>query len=179
MRPILAAILLFALAACGEVHRDTSVSIEPVETVDLDRYAGRWYEIARYPNWFEEGCVGVTADYALRDDSRIDVTNTCRRGTLDGEVDSAQGIARVVEGGALEVTFTPWLIFVWGDYWIIHLEPDYSLAVIGSPSGRTGWILARDPQPDPDALARGQAALEAAGYSLDGLEYPAQFAAPL
>jgi apolipoprotein D and lipocalin family protein len=89
-----------------------------VEQVDLARYLGRWYEIARYPNFFETGCVGVTADYALRDDGRIDVVNTCREDTLDGEIETIEGVARVTDdpsGAKLRVSFFPPFE---GDYWI-------------------------------------------------------------
>ncbi|MEL6583758.1 MAG: lipocalin family protein [Pseudomonadota bacterium] len=166
--------LLATIAACGEVYRDTSVEMTTVDAVDVERYQGRWFEIARYPNFFEEGCVGVHANYAIREDGRIDVRNVCRQGTLDGEVNEANGIARVVSPGKLEVTFTPWLPGVWGDYWVLHLEPDYSVVVVGSPGGRVGWILARDVEIDEGRMARALAALEANGYDLNGLEYPEQ-----
>ena len=84
MRPFPLLAAAFALAACASAeYRDTSVPIEPVARVDLDRYAGKWYEIARFPNWFEEGCAGVTAEYSLRPDGRVDVRSASRLGRSD------------------------------------------------------------------------------------------------
>ena len=166
----LALLALLALAACGTVQRDQSVPIQAVGQLDVDRYLGHWYEIARYPNWFERGCVGVTADYALRDDGQIAVTNTCREETLDGAVSVANGVARIEAPGELTVTFTPWLPFARGDYWVLYVTPDYSMAVIGNPAGRTGWILARTPSIDVTTRAQAEAALRANGYRLEGLE---------
>jgi apolipoprotein D and lipocalin family protein len=108
---------------------DTSASMRTVARVDLDRYAGRWYEIARLPNRFQKGCTGnVTAEYGVREDGRIDVVNRC--------------------SGNNEVRFAPaflsFLSMVWGDYWIIDLAPDYSYAVVGEPARRYLWVLARE-----------------------------------
>ncbi|MBB5514121.1 apolipoprotein D and lipocalin family protein [Rubricella aquisinus] len=165
---------LLLMAACGDVQRDRSVPMTTVEEVDLNRYAGRWYEIARYPNFFERGCVAATADYTLREDGKVDVTNACRKETLDGPISSADGIARVAGPGQLEVTFTPWLPGVWGDYWVLGLTPDYTVAVIGAPAGTTGWILARTPQITAEQRAAAEAVFIANGYRLDALEYPPQ-----
>jgi apolipoprotein D and lipocalin family protein len=125
--------------------------VRTVGQVDLDRYLGEWFEIARYPNRFQDQCAGdVRARYARRDDGRIEVTNSCRKG--DGTLDEARGVARVVDprtSAKLEVRFAPawlsWLPAVWGDYWILGLAPDYSWAVVGSPDRKYLWILARTP----------------------------------
>ncbi len=165
-----------ALAACGEggnggEYRDTEVPMQTVETVDLERYMGRWYEIARFPNSFEEGCAGVTADYALRGDGTVSVLNTCRQGGLDGPVETAEGVAEPVDGSnaRLEVDFVPWVPFTTGDYWILDLDSDYRVAVVGAPSGSYGWILARTPQVDEAALADALDALRRNGYDTDRL----------
>ncbi|MEL7215435.1 MAG: lipocalin family protein [Pseudomonadota bacterium] len=164
---------LVVLAACSPSQRDTSIEMTTVQDVDLERYSGLWYEIARYPNFFERGCEGATAEYGVISESRISVVNTCRR---DGERTGVEGFARVVAPGQLEVKFAPdWLpefLPVWGDYWIIGLEEDYSVVTVGSPSGRYGWILARSPAPDPAAMDRARATFERFGYDLSGLEYP-------
>lgn len=169
-RPLAALALSLLLTACGTVQRDQSVPIESVASLDVDRYLGRWYEIARYPNWFEKGCVGVTADYALRTDGQIAVTNTCRKGALDAVPETAEGIARIEGPGKLSVTFTPWLPFARGDYWVLYLTPGYDVAVVGNPDGRTGWILARSPVIDATARAQAEAALRANGYRTETLE---------
>ena len=136
--------LLAALFGCAGPDR----ALPPLQTVpgvDLQRYAGTWYEIANYPHPFQEGCTATTADYSLRDDGRVDVLNRCRQGGLDGELDEARGIARVVDtqsNAKLEVSFfRPF----WGDYWIIELAEDYRYAVVGHPGRDYLWILSRSP----------------------------------
>ncbi|MEM1277961.1 MAG: lipocalin family protein, partial [Pseudomonadota bacterium] len=107
-----------ALAACsGPVYRDVSVPMTTHGPVDLERYQGLWYEIARYPNSFEEGCFGVTAEYSLNPDGSIKVVNTCRQGALNGPTEVADGRATLTspEGDKLKVGFVPWLPFAVGD----------------------------------------------------------------
>lgn len=166
----LAALLITAPAVTrAEVYRDTSVEMTTVPQLDTGKYLGRWYEIARFPVRFEEGCVGVTADYALRDDGQIRVINTCRQDTLDGPVEQAEGRARVEGPGKLSVTFVPWLPFARGDYWVLYLDDDYSLSVVGAPSGKTGWILARSPQISAAQRAQAEAVLRRNGYDTSRL----------
>lgn len=146
-----------------------------VDAVDLDRYVGRWFEIARFPNRFQRGCAGdVTASYTRRADGRIDVVNRCRAG--DGRVTEASGIARVVDprtSAKLKVRFAPaWLSFlpwVWGDYWIVGLAQDYSWAVVGSPNRDYLWILARTPALEATDYAAALATARASGFDVDRL----------
>ena len=125
-------------------------AVRSVPSVDLTRYAGRWFEIARYPNRFQKVCVGdVTADYERRPDTRIRVVNRCR--TRDGSTTEAAGVARLATPGGstarLKVRFAPaFLSFipaVWGDYWVLGLDADYRWAVVGDPSRDYLWILSR------------------------------------
>jgi apolipoprotein D and lipocalin family protein len=122
--------------------------LEVVESVDLDGYLGRWYEIASYPAWFQKQCTATTADYSLRDDGLIKVVNSCRKGSLDGKPKQSTGRAKVVVGSnnaKLKVSFFgPF----WGNYWIIDLDPDYQWAVVGVPSRKYLWILSRTPTMD-------------------------------
>lgn len=142
-----------------------------VERVDLDRYAGTWYEIARFPNRFQDQCVGdVTATYRRRDDGRLDVINKCRTAT---GTDDAHGVARVVKGSAnakLKVRFAPrflsFLPFVWGDYWVLGLDESYRWAVVGAPSRDYLWILARGPSLAPAELDRAMAVARANGFDV-------------
>jgi apolipoprotein D and lipocalin family protein len=140
--------------------------------VDLERYAGRWYEIARLPNRFQEQCAGdVVASYTLRPDGRVTVVNECRK--KDGTVTRAEGVARRAEekgpASRLKVRFAPaflsFLPFVWGDYWIVELDRDYRYAVVGDPSRRYLWILSR--QPEMDAATYEQLANRASGMGFD------------
>lgn len=122
--------------------------VQTVARVDLSRYVGEWFEIARFPNRFQRQCLGdVRAVYAMRPDGRIDVVNRCR--TKDGVTES-RGVARVVDarsGAKLKVRFAPailsFLPAVWGDYWVVGLAPDYSWATVGSPDRKYLWILGR------------------------------------
>jgi apolipoprotein D and lipocalin family protein len=153
-------------------------NLRPVAAVDLNRYAGRWYEIARYPNRFERGCAAVTADYALRPDGRVSVVNTCRQGGVDGEARVAEGSARVIEGSnnaRLAVNFAPIPLPVGdGNYWIIDLDDAYQHAVVGEPGGRFLWFLARTPRISAQARAAMNAAAAAQGYDLSMVEEVAQ-----
>ncbi len=146
--------LLAALALSLPLAAQTSQQpLRVVDSVDLTRYAGRWYEAARFPNRFQDQCIGdVVVHYALRTDGRIDVVNRCR--TSGGKVDEARGIGRKAGDGQsparLEVRFAPaflsFLSSVWGDYWIIGLGPEYTWAVVGTPSREYLWILSRTPE---------------------------------
>jgi apolipoprotein D and lipocalin family protein len=127
--------------------------VQTVPRVDLDRYYGSWFEIARYPNRFQKSCASdVVAEYAPRPDGRIQVVNRCRR--ADGTTSQASGVARLAtrdgSNARLEVRFAPaFLSFipaVWGDYWIIGLADDYSYAVVGDPGRSYLWILSRTPE---------------------------------
>ena len=159
-RVVAATVALGLAGGCGAVYPPLDV----VEKVDLDRYAGRWYEIARYPNSFERDCVGATADYTPRDDGRIEVVNTCFESTLDGPERVVEGSARVADpttNAKLRVTF------FWpfeGDYWIIDLDEDYEYAVVGEPSRSFLWILSRTPQMEEDTYADIIESLPAFGY---------------
>jgi apolipoprotein D and lipocalin family protein len=122
--------------------------MQVVPSVDLTRYAGKWYEIARLPNRFQRDCASDTsATYTLRPDGKITVLNQCRQS--DGRVKSATGTGRLAGGkepnSKLRVTFF-WPFY--GNYWIIDLEPDYRWAVVGEPDRKYFWILSREPQLD-------------------------------
>jgi apolipoprotein D and lipocalin family protein len=144
--------------------------------VDLARYAGRWYEIARLPNRFQERCAGdVAATYTLRADGRVTVLNECRKS--DGSIAHAEGVARRAEeagpASRLKVRFAPaWLSFlplVWGDYWILELDPDYRHALVGDPSRKYLWILSRTPELDDAEYASLVAAAARKGFDVGGL----------
>ena len=120
--------------------------VQTVAQVELNRYAGKWYEIARFPNRFQRQCESdVTATYALRPDGKINVLNECR--TAEGRIKKATGTARPADakGPASKLKVT----FFWpftGDYWIIALDPEYRWAIVGDPSRDYLWILSRQPQ---------------------------------
>lgn len=163
----------------GVVLSFSVMAREPLElaaSFDLERYQGRWYEISRLPNRFQEQCDGeVTAEYTLLDDGRASVTNRCRR--ADGGWSEARGIARrdATDGreAALEVRFAPrwlsWLPFVWGEYRIMVLDDDYQYALVGSDDREFLWILARQPELPDDVFERLVAEAERQGFDTSGL----------
>lgn len=149
--------------------------LETVPSVDLKKYAGKWYEIARLPNRFQKDCTGnVTAAYTLRDDGKITVLNECREGD---EMERAEGVARVAgdsPGNAvLEVRFAPaflsWLP-VWGDYRIIALDPDYRHAMVGTRDRKYLWILARSPSLEEDVIRRLLDQARSQGFPVDKMQ---------
>ncbi|MGH8427279.1 MAG: lipocalin family protein [Gammaproteobacteria bacterium] len=151
-----------------------SLPNQPVSALDLDRYAGTWHEIAHLPMYFQRKCKDhITATYTLRTDGNIGVRNACR--TKAGKEDVALGIAKSAGGpaGALKVRFAPgwlsWLPWVWADYWVIELDPDYQWAVVGSPSRKYLWVLSRKPTMSRDRFQQLVAHAKQRGYPVDRL----------
>lgn len=122
--------------------------LETVESVDIERYAGKWYEIARYPFGPQAGCTGTTAEYTPRDDGRVTVLNTCYLNSLDGEKQTIEGTARVVDEETNAKLAVSFFAFFEAPYWIIDLDPDYQWAVVGTPIRTNLWILSRTPTLD-------------------------------
>ena len=133
---------------CKDMGKEPSSPLTTVSHVDLNRYMGKWYEIARYPNSFQKGCVGSKATYTLLDDGKVSVLNECYDGSFSGKLRSAKGKAWVVDketNAKLKVSF---FLFFSGDYWIIDLGKDYEYAVIGHPQRKYLWILSRTKEMD-------------------------------
>ncbi|MBX3394476.1 MAG: lipocalin family protein [Phycisphaerae bacterium] len=148
--------------------------LDVVEQVDLSRFVGTWYEVARYPNGFEEGCAGVTAEYAIRDSQSITVKNTCIEGTLDGPTRTIEGYATIADpqtNSKLNVVFFPPF---GAPYWILELSPDYEWAVIGEPSRSFFWILSRTPTLDQAILDGIISRMPEKGYDPSRLIYTPQ-----
>jgi apolipoprotein D and lipocalin family protein len=155
--------LLAGCAALGPKHPVGNSAVpEPARPVELAKYLGRWYEVARYEQSFQKGCEGVSAEYALRGDGRINVRNVCRK--PDGKLSVANGKAKVVDpvtNAKLKVSFFgPF----YGDYWVLDRAEDYSWAIVGEPSGRYLWLLARLATPAPDKIEAQIARAKALGY---------------
>lgn len=166
-----AAAVALLLAGCGVVapsYRAADAPIAPVAELDVARYAGRWYEIARFPVPFEAGCAATTADYTLRTDGSLGVVNTCRQGGVDGTLRRIEGRAVPSGPGRLEVSFRG-LPFK-APYWVLWVDTDYRTAVVGVPSGRAGWILSREPRISADRLRAARDILDRNGYDLTKLE---------
>ncbi len=176
MKNLLICSILVAAITADCVPAAPPPPLEVVPSVDLTRYAGTWYEIARLPNWFQKKCASdVVATYTLLDDGTIKVVNRCR--DANGETDEAEGKAKVaVKDGSnakLKVRFAPRLLsvfpFVWGDYWIINLAPDYSYAAVGDPGRKYFWILSRTPSMDDSTFRTIVDQTTMQGYNLSGL----------
>jgi len=156
MKVVLFFVLLALAVVCpGRQTAQADTGLPPLQTVpqvDLKRYLGQWYEIARYPNWFQKGCLESSASYAWRDDGDIEVLNRCRD-SEDGRQRQAKGHAWVVDSvsnAKLKVSF------FWpfrGDYWIIELGKEYEYAVIGTPNRKYFWILSRTRSMDDSLYA--------------------------
>lgn len=160
-----------ALGACTTLTRQgpsgNAQVPEPAKAVDLDRYLGRWYELARYEFGFQKGCEAVTADYRLLEDGKIGVVNACREGSVDGPYKKAEARGKVVEGSnnaKLKLSFFgPFYV---GDYWILDHADDYSWSIVGEPSGRNLWILSREARPSQAVRDALYARARAMGYDL-------------
>lgn len=139
---------LVASAVALNIRNRKQAPLDTVPNVDLKRYAGRWYEISKIPQYFEKGCHCVYAEYTLNPEGYVEVNNACHKGSPSGKLDVAKGKAFPIEGShnsKLKVQF------FWpfkGDYWILELDPDYRYALVGSPDRKSLWILSRTPTLD-------------------------------
>lgn len=149
--PLIATLALIVSGCAGMDRKDT---LPTVPFVDLNRYTGTWYEIARLPMWFQRHCVDSRTTYSTREDGRIGVRNECL--TDAGEHEHIEGIARVVDpqtNARLSVMFDNFFARLFGssrdgNYWILELDPEYRTAMVGTPDRRYLWILSRTPQLD-------------------------------
>ena len=140
------------VVACSTV--ETAGELPTASSVDLSRYAGTWHEIARLPMWAQRNCLRSTAEYRLLDSGEVSVRNMCV--TTTGKEISIEGMATVVDRehrAKLNVVFDQWAaklvaLFTWadqGNYWILRVDPDYRLAVVGTPNRDYLWILSKTP----------------------------------
>ena len=163
------------LAACSSMPVGNLHVPEPAKAVQLDRYTGLWYEIARYQNSFEKGCEAVTAQYDALEDGRIAIINTCHKNSVSGHISTATGKAKVVKGSQnakLKVSFFgPFYV---GDYWILDHADDYSWSIVGEPSGRYLWILTRNAHPDDTVVDKLYTRARKMGYEIKTLRMVVQ-----
>ncbi len=141
-----------AVVSCAGI--DSRQPLPTVTSVDLTRYAGPWYEIARLPMWFQRHCIDSKATYVVRQDGKIGVHNECI--TDNGTLEQADGIATILDSATnarLMVTFDNFFARLVGpsregNYWIIDLDPEYHVAMVGTPDRRYLWMLSRIPHLD-------------------------------
>ena len=166
------AALVFAvvLISFGTLAWAGSAPLPTVKSLDLQRFLGKWHEIALIPNRFQRKCVRDTeAEYAVGEPRELLVRNRCI--SADGSVEVALGMARRVkadDAAPLQVRFAPawlsWLPMVWRDYWVIGLADDYRYAVIGEPGRAYSWILARNASLSGADRTAIEALLRSVGY---------------
>lgn len=162
-------VFITSVLGCAHTSKATLPELKTVEFVDLNRYIGKWYEIASLPQKFQKDCVATTATYSIRDDGKIAVLNECRLKTLDGKLKLAKGKAKVVDtqsNAKLKVTFF-WPFY--GDYWIIDLGQNYEFAVVGHPDRTYFWILSRTPKMSEEVFDQIISRALAQGYDLTKL----------
>lgn len=169
-----AAGFLMANLAVAYANTRSYPPLEVAPNVDLDKYAGEWYEIARLPAIFEKDCHGTKAEYTLADDGTIHVVNSCHKGSLNGKVKTAKGKAYVVDQ---ETNAKLKVQFYWpfkGDYWILEVGDDYQYALVGEPSRKHMWILSREPQINLNRLQNLINKAKQLGFNTDKLVYTSQ-----
>lgn len=180
--------LILSIVGCSLISIGTSqVSAQPVNqsvqtiaTLDVPRYLGTWYEIAKFPNRFQNKCLSHTkAVYSAKADGNLRVLNSCK--TAGGETSEVEGAARQIgakDSPKLQVRFAPeWLSFlplVWGNYWVIDLDPQYQVAVVSDPKREYLWILSRTPQLDPKVYEGVLQRLKQQQFDLQKLELTSQ-----
>ena len=181
-------LLLFLCAivtlANGQVGPNGSLSgtgaLTTISTLDVPRFMGTWFEIARYPNWFQRKCASNTnANYSQLPDGTLQVVNRCT--TESGNVSEVVGAARQMGNATapkLEVRFAPaWLSFlpaVWGDYWVIDLDPEYRWVAVSEPKRQYLWILSRTPKVSQKVYEELLVRLEKKGFDMHKLEITRQ-----
>lgn len=167
-------------AVPGDDGPPANSALSTISALDVPRYMGTWFEIAKFPNWFQKKCTGGTkAEYSLKNDGMVQVINRCR--LENGEMTEAIGEARQIgpaTSAKLEVRFAPeWLSFlpfVWGDYWVVDLDENYQLVAVSEPKKEYLWILSRTPNVDPDDYKTLLARLSQKGFDISKLEVTKQ-----
>lgn len=164
--------LAMCLSACvGQSYRDTSVQMTSMAVFDAQKYAGLWYEVARFPAPFQKGCTNTEAEYAVIAPGTLSVRNSCMK---EGRLSVIEGSANVVGPGRLKVRLGS--IPFAGDYWVLWVDEGYRTAVVGAPSGKVGWILNRTPDIPKDRLKAARQVLDFNGYILSDLMMTQQVA---
>ncbi len=148
MKKLISGLFTLFAVSCSTAY----LALDSVEEFDLEKYMGKWYEIYRLPNKFEEGLEDITAHYELTEDGTVIVTNEGRVIADRSRIKQAKGRAWVPdpkEPSKLKVSFF-WPFS--GDYWILKIDPEYNHALVGDPGGKFLWILSRDRKPNPEIV---------------------------
>jgi apolipoprotein D and lipocalin family protein len=165
MKKYLSLFLSFLGFSCAAPH----IALESQESFDIKKYMGKWYEIARLPNSFEEGLEENTAFYELRENGDVTVINQGRVVADKSRYKEVKGRAWIPdanEPSKLKVSFF-WPFA--GDYWVLRVDRDYSIALVGDPSREYLWILARERDPDPKVVSELKAYASSLGYAVENM----------
>ena len=166
-RLLILPIILLTLIGCSKSYPP----LDTVKKVDIQKYLGTWYEIARYEHYFEKGCSNVTATYTLEDDTDIKVINRCDKG--EEKMSEAVGVAYAVDASNSKLKVSFFRPF-YGNYWIIMLDEKYHYAVVGDPTRKYLWILSRTPTLDIETIQMILQKLPGMGYTADKLIWTPQ-----
>ena len=172
-------VVLIGLGAATLAYAQTK-PLQTVDKVQLDRYLGVWYEIARKPMYFENKCSrDITATYTLNENGNVSVTNRCL--SKDGQLQQSIGEAFVQNAPfntKLKVSFLPeairWLSVARGDYWILKIDDDYQTVLVGEPRRKYMWVLSRSAQPDQAVVNEYLEYAKSVGYNLTDLIHTKQ-----
>lgn len=173
MRKLLLSLVLGGFVTLGQMA--SASDVKAVTDFDSQRYLGQWYEIARLPNFFQEKCVGDIAAQYHREGKGIAVVNRCR--VADGKMDVATGFATLENssGSELKVSFLPrylrWVPFTKGDYWVLRIDPDYQISLVGDPDRKYLWLLSRTPTLPAEVIKDYLNSAKVMGYQLDNIIY--------
>lgn len=140
MNIFLSGVAMFMFSGCAIFSSSNNPPLETVPYVDVKQYMGKWFEIASFPFYWQDGCSCTTAEYEILEDGVVKVTNRCIK---EGKVDQSVGKAFIVEGTNNSKLLVQFFWPFKGDYWVIDLAPDYSYAVVGVPNRKYCWILSR------------------------------------
>jgi apolipoprotein D and lipocalin family protein len=150
---VLPALLIFStFVSAQKKDSDNKTQVQTVSSLDLQRYSGKWYEIARYPNKFQRKCVGnTTTTYSTKADGNLAVFNQCIM--KDGTIGKANGDAKITDNttnAKFEMSFAPkfksFLSSDWDNYWVVDLDQNYQYAAVADPKRENLWILSRTPE---------------------------------
>lgn len=160
-------VILISLTSCNA--QPSMIDKTVVSELDIEKYLGKWYEIARYDHRFERGLVGTSATYSYREDGKIKVVNAGYKDSLDGKRSEAVGKAKIPNPDIPSKLKVSFFWFFYGDYFVLELDKDYQWAVIGSSSDKYLWILSRTPQMDDDLYNQLLEGLTQRGYDVSKL----------
>jgi len=151
-----------------------SQPLQTVPFVDIKKYAGKWYEIASYPQLFQKGCHCTTAEYTFTDKGYVVVENRCNKESVDGKVSYIKGKAFVEENSGNAKLLVQFFWPFKGKYWIIDLADDYSYSVVSHPNRKYLWILSRTSKMNSDVYNQILIRLKEKGFDLSNLQVTEQ-----